>query len=109
MSDDDLKSDFIKTNCMSMCPIECGQIIYKTTCSFMQLTGYPFIFELKERSKLKADFVQRVIDLSETRMSIVKVNIFYESLSFILTAKRHKWMVLSCWLILAEIWDFIWA
>ena len=90
MSDDDLKSDFIKTNCMSMCPIECGQIIYKTTCSFMQLTGYPFIFELKERSKLKADFVQRVIDLSETRISIVKVNIFYESLSYILTSETPQ-------------------
>jgi hypothetical protein len=54
----------------------------------------------------KANFLQRIIDLSETKMSIAKVNVYYKSFYYALTTETPPMDGIK---LFADICDFIWA
>jgi hypothetical protein len=74
--------NFINDVCTPMCPLECSRIKYKTSISFNQLNGNSYISLIKKNPRLSSDFINRILDATQAEKSIVKVNIFYESLSY---------------------------
>ena len=81
---------FINENCMSLCPLECEQILYKSSISFNQLNGYNFISSIKSNSNLSNDFINRTLDVATAEKSFVQLNIFYDSLSYTLTEESPQ-------------------
>ena len=76
-------NELFNDKCLPLCPLECYHTFYKISSSSFKLVGYDYISAIKKNPNLSADFLQRPIDATTVRESIAKVNIFYDSLSFI--------------------------
>ena len=76
-----------------MCPLECNQLLFKTSLSSYQLNGNFFINSLNEN--VRADFIKRSIDANTIRESLVGVNVFYESLSYAYSNELPKMDIVS--------------
>ena len=57
--------------------------------------GDDFVDYIKENRNLAADFVQTQIDAESAAKSVVKVNIFYESMSYELSSESPKMDIVS--------------
>ena len=74
---------YVQDVCLKECPLECYHSLYKTTTSSFNLIGENYIKSIKERPNLVSDFINRPIDAQTAKESVAKVNIFYDSLSYI--------------------------
>ena len=91
LSNDDFTSNFINKNCFSQCPLECDEIIYKTSISFSQMSDNDYYVQsIQLKPNLTLDFINRTLNSQTAKESIVKVNIFYQSLSYTLTTETPK-------------------
>jgi hypothetical protein len=91
-----LKGDFIDEVCLPSCPLECDQMLYKTSQSSGQLTGNKyFISKIKNNPNLAKDFINRTIDKATAKYSFVLVKVFYDSLSFTLTTETPQMDIVS--------------
>jgi hypothetical protein len=91
-----LKSDFVQKNCLPQCPLECksSQITY--TSSSSHLLPKIYINLLKNNPSLRSDFINRSLDNELVVLqSIVKLNIFYDSLSYTTTTESPQMDVVS--------------
>ena len=91
IKNDTFDSDFIRENCLLSCPLECIQNLYKTSITFNQLSENEFfLLAIRNNSNLNSDFIQRRLDVTKARESFVKVNIFYDSLSYTLSTESPQ-------------------
>jgi len=90
-----LENNFLKETCSPDCPLECTRNLFKTSLSFNRLNGNKYISNIKNNSKLSADFVKTTIDLAAVEKSIVSVKIFYDSLSYTKTTESPQMDVVS--------------
>ena len=84
--DDTYDINVILNECLPLCPLECNQTLFKTSISLSQLNGEYALSIF--RPKFVSDFINRTIDSIKARESIVKVNIFYESLFY---TESYEW------------------
>ena len=73
--------------CLSSCPLECNQNLYKKSTSFNQLNVNIYDFDyffskITDNPNLMSDFEKRELNLFDLQESFVHVNIFYDSLSY---------------------------
>ena len=86
-SSDKFDTNYTNTICLPLCPLECNQTLYKTTISFYQLYGdVSLISSINENPNLASNFIKRSIDSTTAKKSIVKLRIFYDSLSYAFTS-----------------------
>jgi hypothetical protein len=74
---------YVEDICVKQCPLECYHTLYKTLTYSFHLIGENYVSLIKDRKSLVSDFVNRTLDAYTAKESVVKVNIFYDSLSFI--------------------------
>ena len=89
------KNNFIHSYCLTLCPLECNQSDIKVTSSFSQLNGDKYLAVIKEKNKLMKDFVERKVDATSARESIVKLKIYYDSLSYTISTESPKMDVVA--------------
>jgi hypothetical protein len=75
-------NDYMNKQCLPLCPLECNSTRFTYTLSMSKLLGDPYVDILKNTPSLASDFVTQAIDAERASSSIVKVNIFYDSLSY---------------------------
>jgi hypothetical protein len=68
--------------CLLKCPLECSLTSFETTQTSISLLGDSYLGYLNENPRLLSDFVTRPISLRVAKESVVKLSIFYESLSY---------------------------
>ena len=78
------ENDYVNKNCMPLCPLECNSTRFTFATSISKLLGNPYIDLIKNNPNLAEDFVTQPIDAHTARGSIVKLNIFYDSLSYVI-------------------------
>ena len=88
-------SDFMNRVCLPVCPLECDQIVYKSSISSSQLIGNYFDSKIKTNPNLASDFINRTIDAATARESFVRVYIFYDSLSYTQTTESPQYDIVS--------------
>ena len=88
--DNIFNNNFINNLCLPSCPLECNQTLFKSSISSYQLIGEQFKANILNNSNLVSDFIYRQLDSTQAEKSIVDVNIFYSSLSFILTTESPQ-------------------
>ena len=88
-------NNFINENCLPLCPLECNKTEYKTSISF-QIIGDWFVDYINDSKMLSADFIKKPINSHTTKESVVKVNAFYDSLSYTISTEAVKmnWVLL---------------
>ena len=89
-----LSGKFINENCLSMCPLECEQILYRTSLSSLLLNDNSNINFIQSNPNLSSDFINRTLTTS-LRESLVQVNVFYQSLSYTLTTESPQMDAIS--------------
>jgi hypothetical protein len=87
--------DFLNKICLPLCPLECNRTEYKATVTTSQLIGDIYVDYIKGNKNLTSDFINRSIISDTAARSIVKINIFYESLSYTLVTESPKMNVVS--------------
>jgi hypothetical protein len=83
-----LKGNYLVTQCLPLCPLECNRTGYTSSISFSQLNGATFVSQINSNPNLVMDFVTQPINLANVQKSIVSVNIFYGSLSYTLSEEE---------------------
>ncbi|MFN9944411.1 MAG: amiloride-sensitive sodium channel family protein, partial [bacterium] len=70
--------------------------LYKYSLSFSQLNGGDYVSTIKNNSNLASDFINRPIDSTQAEKSFVRLNVFYDSLSYTLTTESPQmdWVTL---------------
>jgi len=76
--------------CLKKCPLECNSTIYRTSVSSLQLLGEFYVSFLKENRRLSKDFHTKSINSQTAKESVVRLNIFYESLSYEISRENAK-------------------
>ena len=91
---DKFNREFINKYCISQCPLECVQTLYTTSMSFSHFSLDSI--RIKNNSHLSSDFIYRNLDSAATmEKSVVKVNIFYDKLSYTLTTESPQMDAIS--------------
>lgn len=87
--------DFIRDFCLPECPLECYETLYKTSATSFQLIGEHFKQFFQNNRILSSDFINRTIDATSARESFVKLNIYYDSLSYTETTEAPQMDIIS--------------
>jgi hypothetical protein len=75
--------DYVNNVCLPLCPLECNSTKFTYTTSMSKLLGNPYVDIIQNNPNLAIDFVTRPINANTVGESIAKVNIFYDSLSYV--------------------------
>ena len=86
----DQSDNFDNRKCFPQCPLECNQNLFKTAISAYQLKVNKEVSRIQKNSNLASDFINRSIDVSTVEQSLVKVVIYYGSLSFTETTELPR-------------------
>ena len=88
-------SNFI-SECSSSCPLECTQILFKTSSSSFQLNGNSeMIKTIRSNPNLASDFINRTLDSTMARESFAVINLFYDGLSYTLSRELPQMDLVS--------------
>ena len=85
-----LSETFIKEFCMPSCPLECNRTEYKASVSTLKLLGNDVVDYIRDNENLVSDFKKTPLNAFTAANSVVKVNIFYESMSYTLSTESAK-------------------
>ena len=91
----DIFSESFYSFCLPLCPLECNKDSFKTSVSSYTIFALKYINYIKSNRNLATDFTRSEIDSATTGTSFCKVNIFYESLSYVLTTESPKMDIIS--------------
>jgi len=75
--------DYVNNFCLPLCPLECNSTKFTYTTSTSKLVGNPYVDIIQNNPNLAIDYVTRPINANTASESIAKVNIFYDSLSYV--------------------------
>jgi hypothetical protein len=89
------QKDFVEKNCLPSCPLECNQTNFKTQLTSLRLTSWKYYLNLIQRY-LSSLFISTDINPEIALESFVSLNIYYDSLSYMLTteAPQMDWISL---------------
>ena len=76
-------------------PLECNRTEIKVTTSSSKLLGDDLIDFIRENDNLSSDFIKTRINQVNVANSFVKVNIFYDSMSYELSTESPKMNIVS--------------
>jgi len=77
-----IADDYVKNTCVPQCPLECSSSKVTYTLSSYKLLGDSYVNAIKQNLNLSSDFVSTKITPEKAQESIVRLNIFYDSLSY---------------------------
>ena len=75
---------------MPHCPLECNRTEYKASVSTLKLLGDDFVDYIRKNKNLASDFKKTPLNANTAANSVVKVNIFYDSMSYTLSTESVK-------------------
>ena len=91
-----ISGDYIRNTCLPLCPLECNKTEFKYLISMNQLNGYRFLGFILRNKNLSSDFInESMINMETATKSFVSVNIYYDSLSYILSIESPKMSIVS--------------
>ena len=82
---------FINKYCILPFPLESDQLLYKTSSSYSQITGYGFLSFFQSNPNVASDFINRTLDTQTLKESLVSVNVFYDNFAYTLTTETPEW------------------
>jgi len=89
------QKDFVEKNCLPSCPLECNQTNFNTQLTSLRLTSWKYYLNLIQRY-LSSLFISTNLNKEVALESFVSLNIYYDSLSYMLTteAPQMDWISL---------------
>jgi hypothetical protein len=89
------KNNYAIDTCLPLCPLECNTSRFKYRITTDTLIGDIYVDAISQTQDLSKDFVARQINSATVAQNIVKLNIFYESLSYEYSDESPQWDIFS--------------
>ena len=89
------QGDYIENKCLPQCPLECNSTQITFTTTSYDLLGDIYVDYIQKNMNLSSDFVTTPIDTETSRQSIVKLNIYYDTLSYTQSEDFPQWDITS--------------
>ena len=86
-----LKSDYIQNFCLSRCPLECYSNKFTYSSSSFDINGDLYVTKIQNNSNLAINYATQDINVEGVGKSIVRINVFYESLSYSISEELPQW------------------
>jgi hypothetical protein len=86
-----LKNNYIQSVCMPQCPLECYSNKFSYTTSSYDVHGDLYVNTIKNNPNLASDFLTEKINAETVRKSFVRINVFYQSLSYTMSEEAPQW------------------
>ena len=99
-----LSTDFMKENCFPLCPLECYTNQYKTSQSNSQFSPETYMDLIRKRKNYLSKYDNETLSDESIKRGIVKLNIYYDSLSYTQITESAKMNKVS---LLASIGGFM--
>ena len=91
-----LKNNYVQNECIPRCPLECNSSRITYTPSSSQLVSSTYTHLLENNVNLRSDFINRSIqDEIVVLQSVVKLSIFYDSLSYTISTETPQMDIIS--------------
>ena len=97
-------TSFMKKNCFPLCPLECYTNEYKTYQSSSQFSAETYLDLIKKRKRFESKYDSETLSDENIRQGLVKLNIYYDSLSYTQITESAKMNKVS---LLASIGGFM--
>ena len=85
---------YINTYCLPLCPLECNQSSFEVTLSTTDIIPEYFAAKVQEKAK-SLNVTNRTLSLEEIKNSIIKFNIFYQSMSYTVSTESPSLDIIS--------------
>ena len=76
------EDDFINKNCIPLCPLECNRTEFKTSLTNSQFGSEFYLDFIVNKTAFKSKYDDEELTTAKITEEIVKLNIYYESLTF---------------------------
>ena len=91
-----LQNNYVENVCLPQCPLECNSSKVTYSSSSNQIVPSIYGSVLRKIPKLSSDFINRSLDDENTILkSIVKLNVFYDSLAYTISTESPQWDIVS--------------
>jgi len=80
---------------LPQCPLECNSTQFTFSTTSYDLLGDAYVDYIQKNMNLSSDFVTTPIDAETSRQSIVKLNIYYDTLSYTQSEDFPQWDITS--------------
>ena len=90
-----LANNYASETCLPQCPLECSSSKFTYSISSFNLIGDSYLREIQTNANLSSDFLARQLNVDEARQSVVKVKIYYNSLSYTTSEESPQWDIVS--------------
>ena len=89
--------DYLKNICLPQCPLECNSTLITYSTTSYQILGDWYVNSIRKNAKLSSDFniPSSSIDTETARQSIVKLNVYYDTLSYTTSEDFPQWDIIS--------------
>jgi hypothetical protein len=77
-----LSNDFMKVNCYPYCPSQCQTKVYKTQTTMNRISTEPYFDLIRKHTSFLSRYDNQTLSDESIKNNIVKVNIYYDSLSY---------------------------
>ena len=91
----DYNKDYVQNICLPRCPLECNSSIFTYSTTFQTVSGDYHANLIKANANFSSDFINRTIDASTARESVVLLYVFYDLLSYKLSVESPQWDIVS--------------
>ena len=86
-----LKNNYIQNVCLPQCPLECYSNKFTYTTSSFNINGDLYVNKIQNNSNLASNYVKQEINDETVAKSYVRINVFYESLSYLVSEESPQW------------------
>jgi len=86
-----LANNYVQKVCLPQCPLECYSNKFTFSTSAHDVLGDLYVNKIKNNPNLASDFVSEEINAETVRKSFVRINVFYESLSYTMSEEAPQW------------------
>ena len=76
------KNDYPSKYCLPQCPLECNSTQIKYTTTSYDLLGNVYVDFIRNNANLSSDFVNKSINAETAKQSVIRVFVYYDSLSY---------------------------
>ena len=90
-----LQNDYIQNVCLPKCPLECYSTKFTHSTSIFDVHGDLYVNKIQINSNLALNFVTEQINVETVAKSFVRLNVFYDSLSYSITEEAPQWDAFS--------------
>ena len=90
-----LAKNYIRDNCLSLCPKECNSTEYKFTMSFSKFANDEYLSLIKNNAYLIKALKNKNITIDDLKNNLIQLNVYYETMAYTVITEKTTMDIVS--------------